>query len=105
MFSVLTSFGGGVMRVLRRASDQSFRLAFWSLFIWALLLALGAGVRAQQTAGRIFGTIIDPQGANVPNAQVTITNQDTGATRSVVSGSDGFYNAPEVPAGKYMVAA
>ena len=85
-------------------SDR-FHPFFRVLWVISLLLALGSGARAQQTTGRIFGTILDTQGASIPNAQVTITNQDTGVAREVVSGSDGFYNAPQIAAGKYTVSA
>src|SRR5262249_39760454 len=39
------------------------------------------------------------------NAQITITNQDTGVTRNAVSTSDGNYNVPSLAPGKYTVEA
>src|SRR4051794_21779919 len=50
-----------------------------------------AGIHAQQVTGRILGSTEDASGAAVPNAQITITNQDTGAVRNIVTGADGAY--------------
>ncbi len=56
-------------------------------------------------SGAITGTIQDPSGAVVANAEVRITNQETGELeRSVTSGTDGSFTAPLLPAGVYTVA-
>ena len=75
----------------------------------ALLLLLGigllVGVHAQSsTAGNITGTVRDPQGATVGKADVTITDEKTGATRTVTTNDDGFYSAPSLPAGMYSIS-
>jgi hypothetical protein len=55
--------------------------------------------------GAITGTIQDPSGAVVANADVRITNQETGVLeRSVTSGPDGSFTAPLLPAGEYTVS-
>ncbi len=72
-------------------------------FLACAILLFGAGISAQQTTGRILGTVLDNSGAAVPNAQITITNQETGTVRTTVSNSDGSYIVPQVPAGKYTV--
>jgi len=71
-----------------------------------LLLSIGllVGVHAQSsTSGNITGTVRDPQGAAVPKAEITITDEKTGASRTVNSNDDGFYNAPTLPAGVYTI--
>lgn len=72
-----------------------------------LLLSIGllVGVHAQSsTTGNITGTVRDPQGAAVPKAEVTVTEEKTGATRTVTANEDGFYNIPSLPAGVYTVS-
>src|SRR5687768_16568423 len=53
--------------------------------------------------GRITGVVRDATGAALPGATVTITNEATGATQSVVAGSDGSYSV-SVPPGVYSVS-
>jgi len=51
----------------------------------------------------IVGTINDPTGAAVPNVVVKITNTDTGLVRTINSGADGQYVAPNLHIGHYKV--
>src|SRR3989440_3287227 len=72
-----------------------------------LLLALGllTGARAQvSTTGSISGTVRDPQGAAVPKAEVTITEETTGTSRNVTADDAGVYSAIGLPAGRYTVS-
>jgi Carboxypeptidase regulatory-like domain len=75
-----------------------------SLLVFALAALLAAPFAgAQSTGGRIRGTVTDPSGASVAAATVTLTNQATGATRSVQSGANGEYIFIEVPVGTYEI--
>jgi hypothetical protein len=57
---------------------------------------------AQVTAtASITGTVLDKSGAVVPGAQVTVTNKDTGDTRTTTSGSNGLYRFDLLRAGPY----
>ncbi|HEV3512140.1 MAG TPA: TonB-dependent receptor [Candidatus Sulfotelmatobacter sp.] len=53
----------------------------------------------------IVGTVMDVQGAAIPNATVVITNTDTGITRTVTTAADGQYVAPDLHIGHYVVRA
>ena len=54
--------------------------------------------------GAIAGTVQDPSGAFVVNAEVRITNQDTSVLeRTVQTGTDGNFVAPLLPVGTYTV--
>lgn len=48
---------------------------------------------AQTQQGDILGTIRDSQSAGVPNAEIKITNQTTGAVRTLSSNETGDYLA------------
>jgi hypothetical protein len=76
------------------------RSSGWLLFI-CLCFALTAA--AQNITGTIQGTVTDPQGAAVPNANVSIKNVATGDTRTAVTSSQGFYAVPELQVGTYSV--
>src|SRR5690348_3093085 len=92
--------------------QEMLRRCCMSFRVWVqaslLLLCIGllVGVHAQSsTTGNITGTVRDPQGATVPKAEVTITDEKNGATRTVTANEDGFYNAPSLPAGNYSISA
>lgn len=59
--------------------------------------------QASAAAGSLQGTISDPNGANIPNATVTITNAATGGQKVLTTDSSGFYNAGSLVPGKYQV--
>jgi hypothetical protein len=58
---------------------------------------------AQANTATLSGTILDSTGAILPNAQISIKNDQTGAERAVVSNASGLYSAPSLPPGKYTV--
>jgi hypothetical protein len=60
---------------------------------------------AQAPAGSIAGIVYDSSGAVIPKAVITLTEKQTGAVRSLLTGADGSYNAPSLPAGTYQVKA
>src|SRR5918996_209179 len=66
-----------------------------------LLLPSLAG--AQSTNATVDGMIRDDQGGVLPGATVTVVNQETGLTRSVVTGERGTYRVSELPPGRYSV--
>jgi hypothetical protein len=68
-------------------------------------MGLLVGVHAQSsTTGNITGTVRDPQGAAVAKADVTLVEEKTGASRTVHTNDDGFYNVPSLPAGVYTIS-
>jgi hypothetical protein len=75
--------------------------------IAALLCCLAVGrASAQAVAGsQISGVVKDASGAVLPGVAVTVTDTDTGATRTVVSGADGAYVLPNLPVGPYTLKA
>lgn len=68
-----------------------------------LLLGSGLLLHAQYTEGTIAGTVIDPTGAAVPNAKITVTNQETGQARELETDAVGYYRVPYLPPGTYEI--
>ena len=59
----------------------------------------------QGSMGTISGAVRDASGAVIPRVAVTLTNLDTGITRTVTTNAQGRYNAPTLPLGNYQVRA
>jgi Carboxypeptidase regulatory-like domain/TonB dependent receptor len=77
---------------------------FRSLVTVALVLS-SSNVFAQSYAGTIVGWIKDPTGAVIPNATVTITNQQTDRQETVTADAEGRYRSLPLPPGEYRVEA
>ena len=58
---------------------------------------------AQAPTGTIAGVVTDATGAVVVNAPVNVINKETGASRALLTGPDGTYNVPSLPAATYSV--
>lgn len=74
-----------------------------TLVLLAVILTTSLGL-AQTFTGTIRGTVADPTGASIPGATVTVTDSNTGLTRSMTSGSQGEFDFPTLPIGIYKVA-
>src|SRR6266542_1369566 len=65
--------------------------------LWMLLLAAAAS--AQLSTAELAGTVRDSSGAVLPGVTVTVTQTDTGFTRTVVTDDSGAYLLPNLPTG------
>jgi hypothetical protein len=61
--------------------------------------------QSQALNGQIEGTVSDQNNAAVPNAVITVTNIETGATRTVTTDESGVYRFPLLPLGTYRITA
>ncbi len=77
--------------------------AIISLLLAALIPS--AFAQSQALNGQIEGTILDQSSAAVPNAVITVTNIETGATRNVTTDESGVYRFPLLPLGTYRITA
>src|ERR1700730_3006474 len=75
------------------------------VFLAVLVLGLLTPNPASAQSAQISGLITDSSGARVPNANVTVLNNDTGISRTTDSNNEGFYLVPLLQAGNYMVTA
>ncbi|MEO8370009.1 MAG: TonB-dependent receptor [Candidatus Solibacter sp.] len=71
--------------------------------ICALLLFTG-GLFGQTVSSSLVGTVLDPSSAVVPNAAVTATDEETGATRASVTDSSGVFRFLNLTPGQYSVS-
>ncbi len=71
----------------------------------AILLATPGALWAQSYRGSIRGKVDDASGSVVVGAKVAVKNNATGLTRDTVTGSEGDYVLPELPAGEYELTA
>ena len=70
----------------------------------SLFLVMAIPIMAQTNKGTIKGSVTDQNGAVVQKAQVTVTNVETNAGRTVNAGDDGLYEVPLLDPGKYKVS-
>ena len=68
-----------------------------------LVLVATTMLMAQGDTGGIRGTVLDPSGALIPGAAVTVTKADTGVSYPTVSTAAGNYYVPGLRAGVYIV--
>jgi hypothetical protein len=83
---------GGVMRI---------KISIWFV---ALVIALAPTMRLRGQAiatSQVSGVVTDQSGASVPGATVTMTQTNTGTTRTVTTSSKGSYTIPNLAVGPY----
>src|SRR5687768_3210754 len=73
-----------------------------SCSVGALILLLTSATAWAQTA-EVSGRVTDESGAVLPGVTVTVTQTDTGFTRTVVTDGTGTYVMPNLPTGPYRL--
>jgi len=76
------------------------RLKYLGVALLAMFSLVSVGVA--QT-GSVTGQVLDPTGAVVPNATVTVTSEATGVSRTTTTSSAGIYNFAALPPAVYNV--
>jgi hypothetical protein len=74
----------------------------WVRMLSALFVAI-ATMRAQEFKGTLLGRITDPSGAVIPNANITVRNEETGVPEHTISNAGGNYTFPFLLPGRYTV--
>jgi Carboxypeptidase regulatory-like domain len=75
-----------------------------SFFLIALFVTMGCTARAQ-SLGTISGSVLDPSGSGIVNAEVTATNERTNQARSVKTNGKGEYSLTLLPPSVYTLTA
>jgi hypothetical protein len=75
------------------------------LLLCAVLLYSVSSLAQSLTSGDVAGTVLDPSGAAVPGAAVSLTNKDTGAKQTQITSSTGAYRFALLNPGNYSVSA
>ena len=75
----------------------------WAVILCFPLFIAGPAFSQSTNSGDIRGTVTDSSGAVVPGVTVTVLNLDTGATKDLVTNSDGLYDTASILPGNYRV--
>src|SRR5689334_242966 len=70
-----------------------------------LFVLISGGIAFAQATAQLSGTVKDSSGAVLPGATVTVTQTDTGFSRTVVTETSGTYVVPNLPTGPYKLEA
>src|ERR1700730_13750099 len=83
-----------------RGVKSAFLRAGAAVFVLALIALTG---HAQTFRGAINGTVTDPSGSSVPNAQVKATETATGIDHTTFTTNEGQFSFQDIPLGFYKV--
>jgi hypothetical protein len=76
-----------------------------AVLLGIMLLGFSVPVMGQAVNATLLGTVTDSSGAAVSNAKVTITETNTGISRTSQTNESGNYIFPDLPPGTYTVTA
>src|SRR5687767_680401 len=79
------------------------KLSFRRSLAAALIFVLSTGLAWAQATAQLSGTVRDESGAVLPGVTVTVTQTETGFTRTVVSDETGTYVLANLPLGPYKL--
>lgn len=84
---------------------QTLNLMNKTLFLAILIIFLFVQANGQSATAILSGTVQDSNGANVPNADITIKNAATGFERQTAANEDGNFVFVGLPPTKYTLEA
>lgn len=89
------------MNFLRSA--RLLRFATLTLASLTIVFVFSAPVMGQATTGTLKGTVVDPNGAGVAGATVTVKNEATSVEQVTAATGEGLFTVTNLPPGKYTV--
>ena len=75
----------------------------FSAVVLLVVTSLTATAFGQANNGRLTGTVLDPSGAVLPGALVTLRNLGTNASTEITTDAEGRFAFPEQPIGRYQL--
>ena len=83
-------------------ASRSMRCLLFALLVTVPFIP-SAALGQARTSGQLSGTVVDPSGAAVPAASLSITNPSTGFTQTITANATGDYIFPDLQAGTYKL--
>jgi hypothetical protein len=77
-------------------------MALWVLPLLVVFASIACSAQSTN-AGDIRGSVTDPSGALIPGVSVTVTNVNTGVTKTFVTNDSGIYDTDSIVTGEYTV--
>ncbi|MBX3278857.1 MAG: TonB-dependent receptor [Acidobacteria bacterium] len=73
------------------------------LVVLVAVLGLFSETPAQSFTGNIVGTVKNPNGEVIPNAEITITHLQTNKQVQITANGEGYYSSPPLAVGDYRI--
>ena len=95
-----------IMKVpVRKRCSAILRVVQTQVWLLALAALATATCWGQTSSGRLSGTLLDPSGAAIVGAQITIRSESSGAVSLLVTDASGAFHAVSLLPGLYTVEA
>ena len=88
-----------------RANRNAARFIRIAATMVAMMCLAAAMLQAQSTQGGVRGSVMDQQGAAVPKAKVTLTNDGTAEARTALTNNDGGFEFTQLVPATYTLVA
>src|SRR6267143_668835 len=96
-------FGSEGLRRSESHGGIAMRLCRASMLLFSVILSCSLRVLPQTAVTSLHGTVVDPGGAVTPEADITLTNGESGFKQTRKSNSEGEYSFQQIPPGQYTV--
>src|SRR5450755_2531856 len=73
-------------------------------YLFILMAVTATSISAQTASSSLNGVVTDPKGAAISNAELTLSNPQTGFNRSSKTNDQGAYQFLQVPPATYELA-
>jgi hypothetical protein len=74
------------------------------MLLFSVILTYALSTLPQTAVTSLHGTVVDPGGAVTPEADITLTNGESGFKQTRKSNAEGEYSFQQIPPGKYAVS-